>query len=73
MSVFREIERLEDEVNINKGCQAGLTQLRLEKVKACKYRVSGNAMYSIKCKHPERAKGRQCVNLNCPVLHDIIV
>jgi len=73
MSAFKEIERLEDEARINKSNQVGLTFRRLEKIKACKYRVSGNAMYNIKCKHPERAEGRQCVNLDCPVLNDIVL
>jgi len=72
MSAFKEIEELEDEASKAQRSVAGLTQRRLEKIKSCRYRKN-KAMYDIRCKHPERAKGRQCVNLNCPVLNDIVV
>ena len=72
MSMFKEVERIEDEATLNREKHDGLTEHRLKQVKSCEYRVPGDVMYSVKCLHPDRTKGRHCVNLNCPLLYRVV-
>jgi hypothetical protein len=59
MSRFAEIEKSELEEH--------RTKVKMDRVLKCEYRKHAG-FYNVKCFHPERAKDRQCVDTDCPVV-----
>jgi hypothetical protein len=67
MSIFNRIEARED-------CEAARLELEAETMKiaranllACPHRRH-TSLVGITCRHPERTRGRGCVNFECPVI-----
>lgn len=70
MSAFDRIERRED-------CEANRLALEAETMKiaranllACPHRKY-RGFHDVRCEHPERAEGRECVDFKCPVIEFI--
>lgn len=74
MSIFKEIEKKEDEQQLKYNREKYLHQARMElihmkmaRVEQCKYRKP-EGFYNVKCEHPDRSIGRQCISIECPTI-----
>ena len=67
MSVFKEIEKKEDQANAARRLRDQANSIKTDKLVACSHRRP-TGFYDVRCAHPERQSGRQCIGLDCPVI-----
>ena len=69
MSRFKAIEEAENAATLARQREERRVRGRVDKFTICEHRKPVG-FYNVKCIHPERTKGGQCVGVDCPILFD---
>ena len=69
MPSWKEFDQALDDEKLNAERATVRRNVMINQVVKCPYRKHAG-FYNIKCDHPDRRAGEQCVNLDCPALFD---